>query len=167
MAAKEIWTSWSLFILIVLLIIALFTSYFLQARRIQAVHETVISIFAGTLHSQDTGRARITRTCAETKNRNACWPRATINGCRLCAWAGQLRLPVLLQRPTSTYHPRIWLRATSGTRLQCNVLARADAPQLGQLLPQHRHHSHLCLPWHVHFRHRPRPNPLCFRLTTH
>ncbi|KAK5166756.1 hypothetical protein LTR04_000429 [Oleoguttula sp. CCFEE 6159] len=44
---KEIFASWSLFILIVLLIVALFTSYMLQTRRIQAVHETVISIFAG------------------------------------------------------------------------------------------------------------------------
>jgi len=45
---KEIFTSWALFILIVLLITALFTSYFLQQKKIQAVHETVISIFAGT-----------------------------------------------------------------------------------------------------------------------
>ncbi|OCK78026.1 sodium/hydrogen exchanger [Lepidopterella palustris CBS 459.81] len=44
---KEIFASWSLFILIVLLIVALFTSYILQTRRIQAVHETVLSIFAG------------------------------------------------------------------------------------------------------------------------
>ena len=44
---KEIFTSWALFILIILLITALFTSYFLQQKRIQAVHETVISIFAG------------------------------------------------------------------------------------------------------------------------
>ncbi|KAF1971858.1 sodium/hydrogen exchanger [Bimuria novae-zelandiae CBS 107.79] len=44
---KEIFTSWGLSILIVLLIIALFTSYILQTRKIQAVHETVLSIFAG------------------------------------------------------------------------------------------------------------------------
>ena len=44
---KEIFTSWALLILIVLLITALFTSYFLQQKKIQAVHETVISIFAG------------------------------------------------------------------------------------------------------------------------
>ena len=31
-----------------LLIVALFTSYILQQRKIQAVHETVLSIFAGT-----------------------------------------------------------------------------------------------------------------------
>jgi sodium/hydrogen exchanger-like protein 6/7 len=44
---KEISASWALFILLSLLIIALFTSYFLQRRKIQAVHETVLSIFAG------------------------------------------------------------------------------------------------------------------------
>lgn len=44
---KEIFSSWALFILIMLLIIALFTSYMLQQKKIQAVHETVISIFAG------------------------------------------------------------------------------------------------------------------------
>lgn len=44
---KEIFSSWALFILIMLLIAALFTSYMLQQKRIQAVHETVISIFTG------------------------------------------------------------------------------------------------------------------------
>ncbi|KAI9845450.1 MAG: monovalent cation:H+ antiporter, CPA1 (nhx1) [Thelocarpon superellum] len=44
---KEKFSSWALFILIVLLILALFSSYMLQRKRIQAVHETVISIFAG------------------------------------------------------------------------------------------------------------------------
>jgi hypothetical protein len=43
----EISTSWALLILIVLLIVALFASYILQTRKIQAVHETVMSIFAG------------------------------------------------------------------------------------------------------------------------
>jgi solute carrier family 9 (sodium/hydrogen exchanger), member 6/7 len=38
--------------MIVLLITALFTSYILQQKRIQAVHETVISIFAGKMFRQ-------------------------------------------------------------------------------------------------------------------
>lgn len=46
-ATEEIFTSWALFILILLLIGSLWTSYFLQKKRIQAVHETVIAIFAG------------------------------------------------------------------------------------------------------------------------
>ncbi|KAK5089892.1 monovalent cation:H+ antiporter, CPA1 (nhx1) [Lithohypha guttulata] len=44
---KEFFTSWALFIVIMLLISALFTSYLLQQKKIQAVHETVVSIFAG------------------------------------------------------------------------------------------------------------------------
>lgn len=44
---KEVFSSWALLILIILLIAAFFTSYILQSKRIQAVHETVISIFAG------------------------------------------------------------------------------------------------------------------------
>lgn len=50
----EISTSWALFILIMLLISALFGSYLLQTRKVQAVHETVMSIFAGKLAA--TGR---------------------------------------------------------------------------------------------------------------
>ncbi|KAI1638864.1 Sodium/hydrogen exchanger family-domain-containing protein [Biscogniauxia mediterranea] len=44
---KEVFASLALFISIVLLIIAFFTSYMLQQKKVQAVHETVISIFAG------------------------------------------------------------------------------------------------------------------------
>ncbi|KAI9784960.1 MAG: monovalent cation:H+ antiporter, CPA1 (nhx1) [Geoglossum umbratile] len=46
-AREEFFSSWALFILIMLLILALFTSYMLQQKKVQAVHETVISIFAG------------------------------------------------------------------------------------------------------------------------
>lgn len=44
---KEIYASWAIFILIMLLIVAFFTSYILQQQKVTAVHETVISIFAG------------------------------------------------------------------------------------------------------------------------
>ena len=44
---QEISTSWALFILVALLLAALFTSYYLQLKKIQAVHESVVSIFAG------------------------------------------------------------------------------------------------------------------------
>ena len=54
---KETITSWSLFILICLLISALIASYVFQTRRVQAVHETVMSIFAGTnYHTLSTSR---------------------------------------------------------------------------------------------------------------
>lgn len=66
----EISTSWALFILIMLLISALFGSYLLQTRKVQAVHETVMSIFAGTLvafrQTMDTLRREISgRICSE------------------------------------------------------------------------------------------------------
>lgn len=44
---KELFAAWALFISIMLLIAAFFTSYMLQQKKITAVHETVISIFAG------------------------------------------------------------------------------------------------------------------------
>ncbi len=47
----EIFSSWALFIMIMLLITALFTSYMLQQKKVEAVHETVISIFAGWCYS--------------------------------------------------------------------------------------------------------------------
>ena len=46
----EIFSSWALFILLMLLIVALFASYMLQHKKIQAIHETVLSIFAGMLN---------------------------------------------------------------------------------------------------------------------
>ncbi|KAF4454617.1 CPA1 family monovalent cation:H+ antiporter [Fusarium albosuccineum] len=46
-AKKELFAAWALFISIMLLIFALFTSYMLQMKKVTAVHETVISIFAG------------------------------------------------------------------------------------------------------------------------
>ncbi|OLL26936.1 Endosomal/prevacuolar sodium/hydrogen exchanger [Neolecta irregularis DAH-3] len=44
---EELYSSWALFILVALLIVALFSSYYLQRRKIRAVHESVVSIFAG------------------------------------------------------------------------------------------------------------------------
>jgi sodium/hydrogen exchanger-like protein 6/7 len=46
-AEKEIRTAWAIFISIMLLIIAFFTSYMLQMKKVTAIHETVISILAG------------------------------------------------------------------------------------------------------------------------
>ena len=47
-AQKELFAAWALFISIMLLIIAFFTSYMLQMKKVTAIHETVISIFAGS-----------------------------------------------------------------------------------------------------------------------
>ncbi|ODV87807.1 hypothetical protein CANARDRAFT_26011 [[Candida] arabinofermentans NRRL YB-2248] len=45
--AEEIFSSWALFIVFFLLCSALWSSYYLQQKRIKAVHETVLSIFYG------------------------------------------------------------------------------------------------------------------------
>ncbi|KAF8970666.1 Sodium/hydrogen exchanger family-domain-containing protein [Flammula alnicola] len=44
---EEYYSSWSLFLVCMLLILSLLTSYYLQIKRIRAVHETLVSIFAG------------------------------------------------------------------------------------------------------------------------
>lgn len=44
---EEFYSSWSLFLVCLLLIISLWTSYYLQIKRIRAIHETLVSIFAG------------------------------------------------------------------------------------------------------------------------
>ncbi|KAG2223478.1 hypothetical protein INT45_001226 [Circinella minor] len=46
---EEVYSSWALLILTSLLIGALWTSYYLQLRKIRAIHETVISIMAGMI----------------------------------------------------------------------------------------------------------------------
>jgi hypothetical protein len=44
---EEFYSSWSLFLVCMLLILSLWTSYYLQIKRIRAVHETLVSIVAG------------------------------------------------------------------------------------------------------------------------
>lgn len=44
---EEFYSSWSLFLVCMLLILSLLTSYYLQIRRIRAVHETLVAIVAG------------------------------------------------------------------------------------------------------------------------
>jgi sodium/hydrogen exchanger-like protein 6/7 len=44
---EEFYSSWSLFLVCLLLVLSLWTSYYLQIKRIRAIHETLVSIFAG------------------------------------------------------------------------------------------------------------------------
>src|SRR6202000_432538 len=44
---EEYYSSWSLFLVCLLLILSLWTSYYLQIKRIRAIHDTVVSIVAG------------------------------------------------------------------------------------------------------------------------
>ncbi|KAI0085492.1 Sodium/hydrogen exchanger family-domain-containing protein, partial [Irpex rosettiformis] len=45
---EEYYSSWSLFLVCLLLILSLFTSYYLQIKRIRLLHETLVAIFAGS-----------------------------------------------------------------------------------------------------------------------
>lgn len=47
--AEEIFSSWALFIVLFLLCSALWSSYYLQQKKIKAIHETVLSIFYGMI----------------------------------------------------------------------------------------------------------------------
>lgn len=44
---EEYYSSWSLFLVCMLLILSLWTSYYLQIKRIRVVHETLVAIVAG------------------------------------------------------------------------------------------------------------------------
>lgn len=46
---EEYYSSWSLFLVCGLLILSLFTSYYLQIKRIRAIHETLVAIVAGMI----------------------------------------------------------------------------------------------------------------------
>ena len=44
---EEYYSSWSLFLVCGLLIMSLWTSYYLQIKRIRAIHETLVAIIGG------------------------------------------------------------------------------------------------------------------------
>jgi len=44
---EEFYSSWSLFLVCLLLTLSLWTSYYLQIKRIRAIHETLVAILAG------------------------------------------------------------------------------------------------------------------------
>jgi len=50
---EELYSSWALLILVSLLIATLWMSYYLQLKKIRAVHETVVSIFGGDFCFED------------------------------------------------------------------------------------------------------------------
>ena len=50
---EELYSSWALLILACLLIATLWISYYLQLKKIRAVHETVLSIFGGSKSRSD------------------------------------------------------------------------------------------------------------------
>lgn len=102
-AQKEILSSWALFILIMLLIIALFASYMLQHKKIQAVHETVLSIFAGRALKKSETKFVLTAL------RDGCWASHQVNRGDIHSNHRQLQPGILLQSITSANYPSVWL----------------------------------------------------------
>lgn len=120
-------SSWALFIQVALLILALFVSYYLQLKKIQAVHETVVSIFGGM------SVGLIIRVAAGDYLQN------------LVSFDYKIFFNVLL--------PPIILN--SGYELhQVRSVATGGAmlTYAGQLLPQHRLHPDVRLCRHFHLR---------------
>jgi hypothetical protein len=141
-----------------LLIAALFTSYILQQKRIQAVHETVISIFAG--RSQ---RVSQPITVADSSPRHGGWLDHPHNAWHSYPRHRQLRLPVLLQSPPTSDHPSLGVRITSGQSVEQEAVVELK-PRLnksaGELFPQYRNHLDLCICWNVYLCRLARLNPM-------
>jgi hypothetical protein len=93
---KEIASSWALLISIILLIIAFFTSYMLQQKKVQAIHETVISIFAGELIRAPIGRPVLLLFQLTSIRRHDGRVGSTSEHRQLYKATRQLRLPDLL-----------------------------------------------------------------------
>jgi hypothetical protein len=108
---KEIFSSWALFILIMLLILALFTSYMLQSKKIQAVHETVISIIAGrqaTPYLHEHIELNYIQACSL----------ASLYGSHQEVLYRTVSASIINSSSTYYYHPSSSLQATNYTRLK-------------------------------------------------
>lgn len=136
-AEKEFFAAWALFISIMLLIIAFFTSYMLQQKKVTAIHETVISIFAGIPQRHLARLPRLALTLSAS--RHGRWPHPAHHLGRLHPKPHQLRLPNLLQPSPPAHHPVFRIRA---------------AP--GQLLSQHWHDPDVRIRRHLSLRRRHR-----------
>jgi hypothetical protein len=98
----ERFSSWALFIMIMLLIAALFTSYMLQHRKVEAIHETVISIFAG-------GQASFIKSHPSNFPRYDRWTHPQSQLWDFDTKPRELQLPDILQPPPTTNYPGIRL----------------------------------------------------------
>ena len=122
----EIFSSWALFIMIMLLIAALFTSYMLQQKKVEAVHETVISIFAGK-------EASYFKPSLSNSPRYDRRPHPQNQQWNLNSKPGHIQRPDILQPPPSTHHSSIRVRIASG-----------------KLFSEHWLHLDFCVRWNVH-----------------
>jgi sodium/hydrogen exchanger-like protein 6/7 len=94
----ELYSSWALLILVTLLIATLWMSYYLQLKKIRAVHETVVSIFGGiSLHlksayARDDCGVDYTRESGDDDPRH-----------------GLVQVLDILQLPSAAYYSQFWI----------------------------------------------------------
>lgn len=93
---QELFAAWALFILISLLIVAFFTSYMLQQKKVTAIHETAISIFAGS-YTLTIPSDLLSPRANDLISRHVRWPHTPHHIRRHDSEHRQLQLPDLLQ----------------------------------------------------------------------
>lgn len=146
-AQKEILSSWALFILIMLLIIALFASYMLQHKKIQAVHETVLSIFAGRALKESETHFVLTALGMVAglviKLTEGTFIQTTVSFNQ--GFFFNLLLPPIILASGYELH-----------QVKSRHLCHRTSPNfsLGKLLQEYRHHFDIRFCWDVYFRHR-------------
>ena len=68
---EELWSSRALLLVLLLLILSFWTSYYLKVRKIKSIHETIVALFAG---AQAAGRSVSTiHTKLTHVPRHVCW----------------------------------------------------------------------------------------------
>jgi hypothetical protein len=96
----ELYSSWALLILVTLLIATLWMSYYLQLKKIRAFHETVVSIFGGTLTALLEFLAH---------DRDDCWIDYSSKSRNDDSKHGLVQVFGLLQFPSSSYYSQLWI----------------------------------------------------------
>jgi hypothetical protein len=102
--AEEFYSSWSLFLVCCLLILSLWTSYYLQIKKIRAIHETLVSIFAGMFVGLVVRLAKLEDIQAMLVRHVCCrGVSPVLSGC------ADVQAYTVLQPPPPTHHPQLWL----------------------------------------------------------
>ena len=113
---EELWSSRALLLVLMLLILSFWVSYYLKVRRIRSVHETIVALFAGqsivpspghcgplSFHAHSTNRTR--NVC---RNRSAPLPR------QRHPEHGLVQINHPPQRPPPPHYPQLGLSTQTG-----------------------------------------------------
>lgn len=108
---ENVYRSWALTILCFLLILSLWTSYYVQIKRIRTVHETVLSIFAGMFVGMIVWASpgHLIRDMLVSINYAQWHPKAEIE----CIT--EIQTYPVLQPTTTTNHSQLWFRVETGS----------------------------------------------------